>query len=82
LWLKLSGYQMPVVTKKYLSGFRIEPSTISKTRTGKLLFEDEKVLQKYTNNLFIIGLHNLHNFGRKVVGEIVLKAPLKNTSTE
>lgn len=71
LWLKLSKIKMPIITNKYLSSFRIEPSTISKKSTKELLNEDEKVIKRYTSNPLILLIHKLHNLGRVVVGEIV-----------
>jgi len=68
LWLKIAGHKMPVVTDKYLSTFRIEPTTITKTQTEKLLSEDEKVVGKYTKNFVILFLHKLHNYGRRLIG--------------
>ncbi len=71
LWLKITSHKMPVVTDKYLSGFRVEPSTITKTMTEKLLSEDEKVVKKYTGNIIILFLHMLHNYGRRFVGGVI-----------
>jgi len=71
MWLKIARHQMPVVSNKYLSNFRIEPSTITKRNTNKLLSEDEKIIRKHTSNLLIIGLHKLHNYARKFIGGIV-----------
>ncbi|OGM81165.1 hypothetical protein A2393_02380 [Candidatus Woesebacteria bacterium RIFOXYB1_FULL_41_13] len=71
LWLKIAEVRMPIVTNKYLSSFRIEPSTITKKFTRLLLQEDEKIVKRYTSSNLIIFLHNLHNIGRLVVGKIV-----------
>lgn len=71
MWLKLASHEMPIITDKCLSAFRIEPSTVTKTQTEKLLLEDEKVVRRYTTNLLILFLHKLHNYGRKFVGRIV-----------
>lgn len=71
MWLRIAKDRMPVISDKYFSGFRIEPSTITKTNTNKLLLEDEKIVRKYTKNPVIVFLHTLHNWGRRVVGEIV-----------
>jgi len=71
LWLKLSRKKMPITTDKYLSGFRIEPNTITKTMSEKLLLEDEKIVSKYTSSSFVVFLHKLHNYGRKFVGGVV-----------
>jgi len=71
LWLKIAEVKMPIVTNKYLSGFRIEPSTITKKFSRLLLLEDEKIVKKHTNSSLIIMLHNLHNIGRLAVGKIV-----------
>lgn len=71
MWLKIAKCRMPVVSDKYFSSFRIEPSTITQRNTNKLLSEDEKIIIKYTSNALILFLHKLHNFGRKFVGRIV-----------
>ena len=71
LWLKLAWKKMPITTDKYLSGFRIEPNTITKTMTEKLLLEDEKIVRKYTSSSFVLFLHKLHNYGRKFIGGVV-----------
>ena len=71
LWLKIAEVRMPIVTNKYLSSFRIEPSTITKKFSRLLLQEDEKIVKRHTDSPLIIFLHNLHNIGRLVVGKIV-----------
>jgi hypothetical protein len=71
LWLKIARYKMPIILDKYFSEFRIETSSVTKTKTERLLSEDEKIVQKYTSNPFIISLHRLHNYGRRLVGELV-----------
>lgn len=70
MWLKIAKCRMPVVSDKYLSSFRIEPSTITKTRTKKLLSEDEKIVRKYTKDSMSLLLHTLHNRGRRFIGRI------------
>ncbi len=70
-WLKASKYKMPVVTGKYLSSFRIEPSTISSSLSNALLFQDERIVKKYTENPLIIFLHKLHNIARLIAVKIV-----------
>jgi glycosyltransferase involved in cell wall biosynthesis len=71
LWLKISKIKMPIITNKYLSSFRLEPSTITKKSSDILLKEDEKVIKRHTSNQLILFLHSLHNLGRLVVGKIV-----------
>lgn len=71
LWLKIAKFKMPITTGKYLSGFRIEPTTITKRFSDILLREDKKIVKKYTTNPLILFLHNLHNFGRTMVGKVV-----------
>lgn len=61
LWLKLARIQMPIVINKTLSKFRIEPGTKTMNMGKKLLFEDYKLVQKYTKNTFVLYLHLLHN---------------------
>lgn len=67
-WLKISKRQMPVLSDKYFSSFRIEPSTITKTNSVKLLLEDERVVQRYTSNPVLLTLHKLNNLGRILIG--------------
>lgn len=71
LWLKIAKVKMPIITGKYLSSFRIEPSTITKKSSDILLREDEKVIKKHTSNQLILFLHSLHNLGRLAVGKII-----------
>jgi hypothetical protein len=71
LWSKIAKHGMPMVSDKYFSGFRIEPSTITKTNTRKLLAEDEKIVRKYTSNSIILLLHALHNYGRRLIGGVI-----------
>jgi glycosyltransferase involved in cell wall biosynthesis len=68
LWLKIAKDEMPVISDKYFSAFRIEPSTITKTDTDKLLSEDKRIVRKYTDNSLILGLHKIHNYMRRLVG--------------
>lgn len=65
MWLKISKHEMPTISSRYLSSFRIEPSTITKRSGGKLLFEDERIVRKYTTNPVILFIHKLHNQGRR-----------------
>lgn len=71
LWLKISKIKMPVVSNKYLSSFRIEPSTITKKSSAELLKEDGLIIKRHTENPIILFLHSLHNLGRIAVGKFV-----------
>lgn len=71
LWLKIAKAKMPVTTAKYLSSFRIEPSTITKKSSDILLKEDENILKKNSDSPIIYFLHKLHNLGRLAVGKII-----------
>lgn len=64
LWLKIAKDSMPVVINKVLTNFRIERDTKTSSNPKELLLEDEKIVKKYTNNIFILLLHKLHNIGR------------------
>lgn len=64
LWLKLAKDSMPVVINKVLTNFRIERDTKTSSNPKELLLEDEKIVKKSTNNIFILLLHKLHNIGR------------------
>lgn len=70
-WLKLANVSMPVVIKKDISKFRIEPGTKTKRMFKKLLFEDVRIVKKYTDNPLILFLHELHNLGRILVAKFV-----------
>lgn len=71
LWLKLGKVGMPVILPENLSRFRIEPSTTTKRMFSRLLAEDKKIARKYTRNSLILFLHDLHNFGRTLIGRFV-----------
>ena len=71
LWLKIAKFKMPVVTKRYLSSFRIEPGTITKKYSEILLKEDEMIIKRHTDNPLILFLHGLHNIGRLAVSRFV-----------
>lgn len=71
LWLRLSSKQMPIIVKKNLSKFRIEPDSITKKRFSDILDQDKKIIEKYTNNYLILFLHELNNFGRSIIGKFI-----------
>lgn len=71
LWLKLGKKGMPVIINIILSEFRIEPTTKTKRLFKDLLNEDAKIVRKYTGNPFILGLHDLNNLGRVIIGKFV-----------
>lgn len=70
-WLKLSQIQMPVVINKVLSKFRIEKSTKTKRLFKSLLLEDERIINKFTNNKLVLFAHKLHNLGRVFIEKFV-----------
>ena len=71
LWLKLGIIQMPVIINKNLSVFRIESSTKTKRMYNEILKEDERLINRYSNNRFILSFHKLHNLGRILIGRFV-----------
>jgi glycosyltransferase involved in cell wall biosynthesis len=71
LWLKLGREKMPYVIREPVAAFRIEPSTTTKRLSDRLLKEDYKIVQKYTNSTLLLFIHNLNNLGRKFVGKFV-----------
>lgn len=71
LWLKLAQVSMPTVLNKCISKFRIEPNTKTKRMFKSLLFEDVKIVKKYTTNPLILFLHELHNLGRVLIAKFV-----------
>jgi glycosyltransferase involved in cell wall biosynthesis len=70
-WLKLAHVSMPMVLNKCISKFRIEPNTKTKRMFKSLLFEDVKIVKKYTNSPLILFLHELHNLGRVLIAKFV-----------
>ena len=70
-WLKLGHVSMPTVINKNISEFRIEPNTKTKRMFKKLLFEDMKIIKKYTKNPIILILHELNNMGRVLIAKFV-----------
>ena len=71
LWLKLGKEQMPKVLDKSLSSFRIYRGSISTKEFKKVLFADEQITEKYTQNPLILLIHYLHNIGRVAVLNIL-----------
>lgn len=67
LWLKLGKVQMPGVIRRDLSSFRMSGENISSILFRKTLKDDDKVVEKYTDNPVILGLHWLHNMARIVL---------------
>jgi glycosyltransferase involved in cell wall biosynthesis len=70
-WLKLGHVSMPTVINKDISKFRIEPNTKTKRMFKGLLFEDMKIVKKYTKNPIILILHELNNMGRVLIAKFV-----------
>ena len=71
LWLKLGKVEMPKVLDKTLSSFRIYKGSISTKEFKKVLFTDEQIAEKYTQNPLILLLHHMHNVGRVAVLKLV-----------
>lgn len=71
MWLKLSKIDMPTITNKNLSAFRIDDDNITQRMTQKLLKADEIIIQKYTKNFFILTLHKFYNLARVAIGKVV-----------
>ncbi len=67
MWLRMGKNEMPSVINKTLSFFRIPEKSISRDEFEKTLSEDMKIVQKYTKNKFILLLHKLHNWARKLI---------------
>jgi glycosyltransferase involved in cell wall biosynthesis len=70
-WLRLGHVSMPTVINKDISEFRIEPNTKTKRMFKGLLFEDMKIVKKYTKNPIILILHELNNMGRVLIAKFV-----------
>lgn len=72
LWLKLGREKMPDIIDEYLSNFRLSVDSISATQYKNVLKKDYNIAKKHTNNLLVLLLHSLNNFGRvaliKVLG--------------
>jgi|SRR3972149_674630 len=71
LWLKLGKKRMPEAINKTLSSFRIYKGSISTKKFKKVLFADEQIAEKYTQNPLILLLHYLHNIGRVAIVNIL-----------
>ena len=70
LWLKLAKKEMPKIIDSYLSSFRLYKDSISMKQFKKVLSEDERIMEKYTDNPILVGLHWLHNLARVVIANI------------
>ena len=70
-WLKLGKISMPAVLNITISQFRIEPTTKTKTMSGKLLSADWEIINRYTKNPIVLILHKLNNWGRILVEKFV-----------
>jgi len=64
LWLELGREKMPDIIDEYLSNFRLSMDNISATQYKNVLKKDYNIVKKYTNNLLVLLLHLLNNFGR------------------
>jgi len=62
-WLRLGEKYPAGVINKYLSSFRIVPTTKSSTGFLKQFKDEFKAARRHTNNPIIIGLHYLNYFG-------------------
>lgn len=71
LWLKLGKIAMPAILDRYSSSFRLVKGTLSMGSFKKILEEDHKIVEKFTDNPLILGLHSIHNLGRVVFAYIV-----------
>lgn len=71
LWLKIGKDKMPIVINTCLSSFRITKGTITKEKSNTLLKEDEKIIKKYTNNIFLLFTHKLHNKIKMIIEKFV-----------
>lgn len=65
-WLDLSAKEMPVIISEEISAFRMGVDNITSIRTSELLGEDFRLVKRYTENPFILGLHLLNNLGRLI----------------
>jgi glycosyltransferase involved in cell wall biosynthesis len=64
LWLKLGAVSMPIVIGNNLSCFRLSGDNISSTSFKNTLKEDFRIVKKYTGNPIILFMHELNNWGR------------------
>lgn len=71
LWLKIGNKEMPKIINKEISKFRIEKDTKTKTMSRKILKEDQKIVKKYTSNIFLLFAHSFHNILRVFVGYFI-----------
>lgn len=71
LWLRLATISMPIVTSRNISRFRIEANTKTKKLFKKILFEDEKIIKRYTGNMLILIMHKFHNLARILIEKFI-----------
>jgi glycosyltransferase involved in cell wall biosynthesis len=71
MWLKLGKVEMPTLTNKYLSSFRLIPGTISSTSFNTLLKIDYEIAEKYTKNPLLLMIHKLNNLGRVFLANFI-----------
>ena len=67
LWLKIAKIQMPGIIKNSLSSFRLTTDNISSTSYNELLNLDYRIVKRYTEYIFILFFHRLHNYLRIVL---------------
>lgn len=64
MWLKLFQVSKPVIIPSYLSSFRLYKGSISTSKVGEMMNEDERIVRKYTSNSILLFLHKIHNWVR------------------
>ena len=70
LWLNLGKVQMPTLVQGVLSKFRLIKSGISVSEVDKVMAEDYGLVRRHTSNRFILIIHSINNFGRKLLSKI------------
>jgi glycosyltransferase involved in cell wall biosynthesis len=70
-WLKLGEKCMPVIINKHLSSFRMSGTNISATLYRQTLRRDQEIVEKYTDNKFLLLIHKINNLGRLGVVQLL-----------
>jgi len=66
-WLKIGKDNMPKVINRQLSGFRLADDNFSMTNFKNILKADDKIVERYTDNIIVLGIHWLHNIARVII---------------
>lgn len=66
-WLRIGKGSMPKVLNRSLSGFRLIKDNFSMTNFKKILKADDDIVERFTDDIIILGFHWLHNIVRVII---------------